>query len=215
MTQPEVEIRRAWRRLAGAHHDLLLDALLQRYRQPHRYYHTATHIMMVVRHVHDVAARIAQQPSPELIAAALYHDAIYDPRADDNEVHSATLAVRDLTTLGWTSEQCALTRSMILATAAHVVTGVGDQTAILLDADLAILGAEPLVYQAYANGVRAEYSFVDDDRWRTGRGAVLEKFLHRQRIFVTEHMHSELEHRARANIEAELATLRRPGRVDQ
>lgn len=210
MTQPEVEIRRAWRHAAGADHDGLIDALLLRYSEPHRRYHTATHIMMVVRHVHEVAAIAEQEPAPELIAAALYHDAIYDPRADDNEARSAELAVRDLTAVGWTSEQCSTVAAMIVATAGHVgTTDAGTaQTAILLDADLAILGADPRAYQAYVNGVRAEYSFVDDDQWRAGRGRVLQGFLDRQRIFVTEYMCTELEHRARANIEAELATLR-------
>ena len=79
---------------------------------------------------------------------------------------------------------------------------------MLLDADLAILGAEPHSYQAYVYGVRAEYYFVDDDQWRIGRGRVLRDFLDRPRLFATEYMHDELEHRARANIEAELAALR-------
>jgi predicted metal-dependent HD superfamily phosphohydrolase len=80
---------------------------------------------------------------------------------------------------------------------------------MLLDADLAILGAEPGAYQAYVNGVRAEYSHVDDHQWRTGRGAVLAHFVARQRLFLTDYMHAMFEHRARANIEAELAALTR------
>ena len=84
------------------------------------------------------------------------------------------------------------------------------ETAILLDSDLAILGADPLTYQGYVTGVRAEYFFVDDEHWRVGRGRVLQHFLDSPRLFATEHMHAELEHRARANIEAELAALR-PG----
>ena len=41
-----------------------------------------------------------------------------------------------------------------------------------------------------------------------GARAVLQRFLERQRLFVTEFMHATFEHRARANIEAELAALR-------
>ncbi|HEY7627434.1 MAG TPA: hypothetical protein VH761_10215 [Ilumatobacteraceae bacterium] len=208
MTQPEVEIRRAWRHAAGVDHDRLIDGLLLRYREPHRRYHTATHIMMVVRHVHEVAAALARQPSPQLIVAALYHDAIYDPRAADNEARSAELADRDLREVGWSGEQRGAVTTMIAATATHVTDDSGEQTAILLDADLAILGAEPRAYQAYVTGVRAEYSFVGDHQWREGRGRVLQSFLDRQRIFVTEPMRATREHRARANIEAELATLR-------
>ncbi len=103
--------------------------------------------------------------------------------------------------------------ALVDATAGHLIDDVAaaDQstdTAMLLDADLAILGADPAAYQAYANGVRAEYAHVDDDQWRAGRSAVLQRFFDRPRLFITEYMHSTYDHRARANIEAELAALR-------
>ncbi len=208
MTQPEIEIRRAWRHIAGAHHDGYVDALLIRYSEPHRRYHTATHIMLVLRHLHDLSPAPAKQPSPEVTAAALYHDAIYDPRADDNEARSAALAGADLAEIGWPADRLMSVESLIGATAGHLADGdgVGD-TANLLDADLAILGAEPGAYQAYVNGVRAEYAHVDDDQWRSGRAHVLQHFLARPRLFATDFMYSAREHRARANIEAELAAL--------
>jgi predicted metal-dependent HD superfamily phosphohydrolase len=211
MTQPEVEIRRAWRHVVGTGHDRLIDALLLRYAEPHRYYHTAAHIMMVLRSVHDVAAMSAQQPTPELVAAALYHDAVYQPRQDDNEANSAALAMNDLSEAGWSRQRCQVVEAMIMATAGHELAprrDPMDQTPFLIDADLSILGADPLAYQAYANGVRAEYFFVDEPRWRSGRAHVLQQFLGRQRIYWTDYMHREHEHRARANIEAELVTLR-------
>src|SRR5512141_247627 len=98
MTQPETEIRTAWRHIVGSGHDGYVDALLVRYAEPHRAYHTSTHIMFVLRHLHDIAGAqaSARPPSPEVVAAGLYHDAIYDPRVDTNEVLSAELAARDL-----------------------------------------------------------------------------------------------------------------------
>ena len=68
--------------------------------------------------------------------------------------------------------------------------------AVLLDADLAILGADPAAYRAYATGVRVEYAHVPDDAWRTGRAAVLDHFLARDRLFLTDTMHAELDQRA-------------------
>ena len=56
-------------------------------------------------------------------------------------------------------------------------------------------------------GVRAEYAHVDDEGWRTGRAAVLAAFLDRPVIFVTAPMQAS-EHRARANLAAELSRLR-------
>ena len=216
MTQPEIEIRSAWRHIAGHHHDGYIDDVLIRYAEPHRHYHTATHIMFVLRHLHEIADASAGHASAEVVAAALYHDAIYDARAADNEACSAVLAANDLTEIGWTADRCESVAGLILATAGHLAddggthvgAAPGTDTAMLLDADLAILGADPGAYQAYVNGVRAEYRHVDDDQWRAGRTAVLHRFLDRQRLFITDHMHTTLEHRARANIEAELAALR-------
>ncbi|MEP7115100.1 MAG: metal-dependent phosphohydrolase [Ilumatobacteraceae bacterium] len=212
MTQPETEIRAAWRHIAGPHHDGYIDDVLIRYAEPHRHYHTATHIMFVLRHLREVAQTSAEQPSSEVIAAALYHDAIYDPRVADNEERSAVLAVADLGAIDWSADRCETVAALIVATASHlaepVAAGPVTDTAMLVDADLAILGADPGAYQAYADGVRAEYSHVDDEQWSIGRAAVLHRFLGRDRLFFTDYMHAALEHRARANIGAELAALR-------
>ena len=213
MTQPETEIRRAWRQIAGRHHDGYVDDLLIRYGEPHRHYHTATHIMFVVRHLRDLAPAPSEL-SPEIIAAALYHDAIYDPTAPDNEARSAMIAAVDLAAIGWSAESCGRVAALNRATAGHLDAPAADEpgnaageTAVLLDADLAILGADPGAYQTYVNGVRAEYGHVDDEQWRRGRAAVLQRFLARSRLFVTDRMYAAFEHRARANIEAELAVL--------
>jgi predicted metal-dependent HD superfamily phosphohydrolase len=215
MTQPESEIRSTWRHIAGPHHDGYVDSLLIRYAEPHRHYHTATHIMLTIRHLHDMCRAVGSEASPEVLAAALYHDAIYDPTADDNEASSADIAVGQLTDVGWPAVRCDAVAAMILATAGHVTPRVTNNddvdTTLLLDADLAILGAEPAAYQSYVNGVRAEYSHVDDAAWLAGRSAVLHRFLERPRLFATQYMHDTYEHRARANIQAELASLRRDG----
>lgn len=220
MTQPETEIRREWRRIAGPERDGYVDALLVRYAEPQRHYHTAMHIMLVLRHLHDMSQQSRTQPSPEVVAAALYHDAIYDPTVDTNEALSAVLAANDLAEVGWPAQRCHAVAAMILATAGHVTHRAESphdphETVMLLDADLAILGAEPNAYQAYVNGVRAEYAHVDDDHWCTGRSLVLRHFLDRPRLFATEYMFAAAERRARANIEAELAALsQRPTKND-
>ena len=208
MTQPETEIRRAWRQIAGPHHDGYVDDLLIRYAEPHRHYHTATHIMFVLRHLHDMCPA-PHELSREVIAAALYHDAIYEPRAADNEARSATIATIDLAAIGWPPESCKSVAALIRATAGHLHDGAAEpgDASLLLDADLAILGADPGAYQAYVNGIRAEYDHIDDDQWVQGRSAVLRHFLDRSRLFITDRMFAAFEHRARANIEAELATL--------
>jgi predicted metal-dependent HD superfamily phosphohydrolase len=208
MSTPEVALRSAWQQLAGNRHPVLLDQLLARHREPHRRYHTATHVMWVLRHI-DHIARGWAHPEVDLTAvrlAALWHDAVYDPTRTDNEAVSASLAAEAARSLGWTSSRAADVERLVLATAAHSPTA--DDEAVLVDADLAILGAEPKDYAAYVQGVRGEYAHVDAEHWRTGRAEVLRRFLDAPVLFHTEVMRRERESRARANLAAELASLR-------
>lgn len=214
MTAPEVELRRAWRGLSGTGSEALLapaaeaafDALLARHREPHRRYHTATHVMWVLRHLQDlVAAGEGPSDPPAAQLAVLFHDAVYDTRAADNEARSAALAVEAASALGWPAERLALVHRLVMATAGHRPADADE--AAVVDADLAILGAAPNDYAAYARAVRAEYAHVPDEEWRSGRAAILRGFAASEHLFTTSTMRRGREARAFANIAAELATL--------
>lgn len=222
MTVPEVELRRAWRRLAGNHHDHLLEHLLAMHRDPARQYHGLTHVMWVLRHVDDLL-RVTDRGSGATIdgesvdgdavdgdavrLAALCHDAVYDPTRSDNEARSADLAARVAGDLGWSDDRCATVHRLVMATAAHAPTGADE--AVLVDADLAVLGSSPAEYDAYVHGVRREYTHVDDASWRVGRAAVLQRFLDAPYVYSTPFMRNAREARARANLTSELAELSR------
>lgn len=211
-------MRRCWHAIAGLRHDDVLEMLVVAYGEPQRRYHTALHVMWVLRHVEELLAAHPLPPgkADAVRAAALFHDVVYDPRSPTNEHDSARWAVRHLAELDWPPERVTLVAELIEATAAHVTPpAIASRSAddvsaasVLLDADLAVLGAEPAAYQAYVTGVRAEYGFVDDTSWRTGRTSVLRSFLGRDHIYATPTMRAQREHRARANLTAELAALR-------
>ena len=57
---------------------------------PERGYHTWSHPLALLRHFESVKAQLNDPVSVE--CAILFHDAIYDPLAKDNEVRSAQLA---------------------------------------------------------------------------------------------------------------------------
>lgn len=204
-----VELRAAWGLHVGDGHDELaaLDDVVARHREPQRRYHGVHHVTWVVRHVHELAAEVAVRDLGAVIVGAFFHDAVYEPRAPDNEARSARLAQRVLTDLGWDGGRTGAVAAMILATATHELPADVD-AAVLLDADLAVLGAAPGAYQAYVTGVRAEYAHLDAAAWRYGRRQVLERLLSADALFASAPARRRWDARARANMTAELATLR-------
>jgi predicted metal-dependent HD superfamily phosphohydrolase len=96
--------------------------------------------------------------------------------------------------------------ALILATKTHDA-GADADARVLLDADLAILGADETAYRSYADQIRQEYAWVPEADYRAGRRRVLEGFLNRPRIF---HFLDHLEATARRNIAAEVDRLAGP-----
>jgi predicted metal-dependent HD superfamily phosphohydrolase len=176
----------------------------------------------VLRHSRELEAAIpeCQRGAPAydaaaVTAAACFHDAVYDPRADDNEERSAHLAESQLASLDWPPRRCAFVAELVRATAGHLADHdvAGDpapwERRVLLDADLAVLGAEPAAYAAYVNGVRSEYAHITEAEWTDGRRHVVERLLQRRSLYATAPARSWWEERARANLTAELAGLTR------
>ena len=191
---------------SGLVDDGLLADLLGRYGEPHRRYHGVAHVAAVVRQVEELATQVALDRPEAVLFAAWFHDAVYDPRAADNERRSADLAREALAARGADGALTARVEDLILATATHVPDTEGDLEAeVLLDADLAILAAPAAEYDRYAAAIREEYAFVPEDAFRAGRRRVLESLL-AEPLFRTQPMRA-LEQAARDNVSRELQTL--------
>lgn len=187
----------------------VFDLLAAAYSAADRHYHTLEHLGEMFR----VATRLTSiTDDPSAVHLAIwFHDAVYDPRAKDNEERSAGLAETLLGPIGVPRSELDKVARLIRATA-HLADDrrPGDrETAILLDADLAILGAAEERYRRYAADVRKEYAWVPEAEYRTARAAVLERFLARPRIYWNDLIRDEGEARARANLRAERDTLAR------
>ncbi|WP_414529600.1 hypothetical protein [Nodularia chucula] len=76
-----------------------------------------------------------------------------------------------------------------------------------IDADLAILAANPEQHQKYAHAIRQEYTWLSELEYITGRRKVLAHFLERQHIYHTPLMFEIAETSARSNLQAEIQTL--------
>lgn len=184
--------------------------LLARYGEPHRRYHGRRHVASVLRDAAALAAEL-RLPAGErslLTVAAGAHDVVYDGRPGEDERRSATWARAWLRRAGVDAGRAARVEELVLATRDHRAPA-GDLTAaVLLDADLAVLGADPPTYEWYRTAVRAEYAAVDEAAWRAGRARVLSDLLDRGRLFVSAPAARRWEARARANVARELAALR-------
>jgi predicted metal-dependent HD superfamily phosphohydrolase len=184
------------------------DALVAAYTAPERHYHNLEHLSEMFRVVERLAALVED---PGALALAIwFHDAVYDSRAKDNERRSGELAVDLLGPIGVPASTIERIVGMIWATAhtAGAAPAAVRDTQVLLDADLAILGASEERYARYAEDIRKEYAWVPEADYRTGRAAVLERFLAAPRIYYTQVIFEEGEQRARANLRAELTRLR-------
>lgn len=170
-----------------------------------RFYHNLTHI----EHALDVAEQL-KDVAVDFTAVQLaiwFHDVVYDPRRSDNEAASATYAERVLRPLGVPDALLAKVRELILATKTHEAAA-DPNVWVMLDADLAILSAPPVQYDAYAQAIRQEYSFVPDEAYRVGRTAVLQTFLARSPFYFTEMMRERGDTAVYANLDRELTRLK-------
>ena len=208
MSSADDVLRRCWHDIAGPGFEHTGDLLVTRHSEPHRRYHTAEHVRWVLHHVTSIVdaepGSAGAMDGAAIRAAALFHDVVYDPASTTNEADSADVAVHALVEVGWAEDRRRLVHDLVVATAGHVPDSPA--CAVLLDADLAILGSDPSDYSAYVAGVRFEYRFVDDTAWQNGRATVLRAFLDRDRIYTTAAM-AQREPQARINLGAELAAL--------
>ena len=185
----------------------LYNLISGHYSRDGRFYHNLRHVAELLRLLGRFSP--AAENYDAVRFAAWFHDAVYDPRREDNEERSAELAVGSLVKLGVPASTVALVRETILATKGHSARGLPPDALLFLDADLAILGAPPETYAQYVEAIRREYAWVPELRYRRGRGRVLQSFLERSRIYQTPAMFARFETPARLNISLEIKALSR------
>ena len=193
-----------WRRLADD--DETGRDLLRRWSEPHRRYHDVRHLTAVLDAVDELAGEADDADAVRL--AAWFHDAVYTGRPGADERDSAALADAALRAAGLDDALVAEVVRLVELTEGHDPDPGDRNGGVLCDADLAVLGGDPVEYAAYAAGVRDEYARVPEEQFRRGRAAVLERLLARDRLFSTATARDRWEDRARRNVETELILLR-------
>lgn len=187
-------------------------AIEQAYATPPRAYHDLRHVGEVLRHYAEVAEGPGWSRPNEAAFAILYHDAIYVAGSKENEARSAELA-REQIARWWPGVDADIVAQWIELTARHGTLSreeVTDEDArLFLDCDMAILGAEPAVFDAYDRGIASEYrGVVPGWLFAINRKRFLKGLLARERIYLSDFFHAKLDANARHNLRRAVTTKR-------
>jgi predicted metal-dependent HD superfamily phosphohydrolase len=174
------------------------------YAEKHRAYHTSRHIDECLSLL-DELTYTAGHPA-EVECALWFHDAIYEPMSKSNEERSADWAAEFGIHVGVAPDAVARIRAHIMATQ-HAALPADDDSRLVVDIDLAILGAAPTRYDEFERDVRREYRWVPGIVYRPKRAAILQSFLDRPRIYYWEPVYERFERKARTNVSGAVQTL--------
>jgi predicted metal-dependent HD superfamily phosphohydrolase len=191
-----------WRGFGVAANPSLFNQLVAAYSEPRRHYHTLQHLRECLD-LFDGVRHMAARPA-EVELALWFHDAVYDPQRDDNEERSADWAHHAMLAAGLPKDAAARVHALVMATK-HAGSPHDPDAQLLVDVDLAILGAPPQRFDESDAQVRREYAHVPDADFRDGRRRILRGFLERPRLYATEYFRRRFEAQARENLARAIA----------
>ncbi|MGZ3919255.1 MAG: adenylyltransferase/cytidyltransferase family protein [Bacteroidia bacterium] len=142
--------------------------VLNRYNEQHRFYHTTEHLFAVLDELEKTG-----KIDDELFLTAVYHDAVYDPKAKDNEEQSAELFLKEAANSSLKEEQKQTIKQLILDTKTHKSSS--DKSQQFIKADLSILEQPFDKLIEYEHKIFKEFQFVDYKTYQPERIKVLEK----------------------------------------
>lgn len=186
---------------------VMWNNIVSRYGEDHRAYHNLTHITQSLR-MFDQVRHLAEDPLA-VEMAIWYHDIKYDPQRNDNEAGSAKFARAAARKMGL-DDEFGETVADLIENATLSGTHWTPDTWLLRDIDFSILGQQPQIYKRYAQGIREEYGYVEDQAYHEGRTKVLQAILGSKplgRIFMNGYFRDNFEIAAKTNVQAEIETM--------
>ncbi|MFW7413795.1 hypothetical protein [Demequina sp. SO4-18] len=201
-TAPPEQVHEAARRLLG------------RWSEPERTYHGVSHLIDLLQHVDELQQETHNANAVRL--AAWYHGAVFDAaesaayakRGGEDEAASAEVAREELTGLGVPEAAVETVSTMVAGLARHSAPADGGDSAVLSDADLAILASDPQRYRSYLTKVREEYAHIPSHDYLEARRAIVGRLLARNPLY-TSPLGRGWERQARENLNAELTRIER------
>lgn len=151
--------------------DFNIVKFTEAYSQPHRYYHTWKHIEDMIMDLIDSQQSIESNfIDDKLIIATVYHDFVYDPKANDNEEKSAKELLKN-----WkgSDNDLLIISSMIMSTKTHIPSSELSEQFIKLDLNIFTKSLTEILN--YNKQIFKEYQFADWTKYHYGRLYVLNK----------------------------------------
>ena len=188
------------------------DDLVGRWSAPDRRFHNLRHLADVLHRVDELSEETHE---PDLVRlAAWYHGAVFDAarkvayatQGGEQTTVSAELARSQLTGLGVPAASAERVAQLVDSLARHKPLAGDVDSAVLNDADLGMLAAEPQRYREYIADVRAEYAHIPLPDFLDARIRVLTKLLKRPSLYWSP-LGAAWEEPARQNVDAELHRL--------
>jgi dephospho-CoA kinase/pantetheine-phosphate adenylyltransferase len=205
------KIQALWNEFApqqGESADKAYSKLARKYGEAHRKYHTVEHLAEVFGLFEQNRAALRD---PQAVALALFfHDVVYNIPGGDNEERSAAYAQRTLTEMGADPQLISRVSGLITMTKSHTADANDTDAALMMDIDMAILGASPARYKKYAAAVEAEYtSHLTPQAYRAGRLEFLDACRKKNRFFITDAFETKYGDQTRRNLAGEESLLKK------
>jgi pantetheine-phosphate adenylyltransferase len=144
--------------------------IVEAWNEKHRYYHTAEHLKDLITDIENLQ-NIKKEEKNALLMTAFFHDIVYDPTKQDNELQS----VRVFKSTTQPHSQTDLICQMILDTQTHQANSPISQ--IFSDLDMKIIThSDFLTLLNYEKQIAKEFQYLDYAFYKSVRMMILEKF---------------------------------------
>jgi predicted metal-dependent HD superfamily phosphohydrolase len=186
--------------------DYIIGALCALYNG--REYHNVNHIAYALNKFQTVFERYKLVDNQEeLCIAIMFHDCIYTGNGKSDVFSSSQIAKCISKGIGLSTNSIDRVSKLIMSTYSHIP--YNNDSGILCDCDMSILGDYDVEYQNYSDSIKKEYLSigVSEKAYKIGRATFLENILKKD-IFYTEKGKELWEERAKENIHGELSRIK-------
>lgn len=191
--------------------------LINAYGEHHRHYHNLDHIKSCFKEFEEIESKLKYPLLTKF--ALLYHDYVYIPVYSGNEIASYCKAILDATELGLKESDYNIIKSLIIATAysdrenvaltceVDNLIEIRTDTKFLIDIDLSVFGKNREEFLKYEKNIRKEFHLVNDIEFCEERIQILERFVSKHRIYLSDYFYNKYEKKAKENLRYSIGLL--------